>query len=268
MNDLPEYSHLMFLDPSIERYVAQVRATHAISLDFAYRLNQFGNRALFAVGVSPHDAKELLLSTLLRRILTSFQASIIICERGLPLEAQVLLRTVLEVTFKIVAIANDEEVAQLFIGEGLINKRKKYEKLRKLNSTDFQGELDEMSEAHKVLAEKIKTEGIRELTTFEFAKRAGLENFYHSAYSVLSDAVHSSVNTLDGTLDLDAQGDLVGLKYGFSDDDLNDHVFTACEALMISLKAALSVIGPDLVEEVQELQNDFAKAYGAVISAG
>lgn len=256
----------MFLDPVMDRYVSHVRIAHADSLDFAYRLNEFGNRALFAVGVSQDDERGLLLSTLLGRILTSFQASIIIVQRGLPLETQLLLRTVLEITFKIVAIADDEEVAQLFVGEGLINKRKKYEKLRKMTSSDFRTQLDEMREEHQNLAAKIKDGGIKALTTFDFAKRAGLENFYHSAYSLLSDAVHSTVNTLEDTLNLD-QGELVGLKYGFSDKDLDVHVFTACESLIISLKAALAAIGPDLLPEVVELHNEFDKIYSAVENA-
>lgn len=251
----------------MELYVSHVRKAHAGSLDFAYRLNEFGNRALFSVGVPQDDRRRLLLSTLLGRILTAFQASIIVCERGLPLEAQVLLRTVLEITFKVVAIANDEEVAQLFMDEGLINKRKKYEKLQKITSTDFQAQLDEMREGHQKLAARIKDEGIKALTAFDFAKRAGLENFYHSAYSVLSDAVHATVNTLDETLNLDSQGELVGLRYGFSDKNLDDHMFTACESLIISLKAALSSIAPGLLQEVAELHIEFEQIYSAVENA-
>lgn len=266
MADLPTMSEQMFLDrSSMDSFVRHVRKTNAVSLGFASRLNAFGNRALFSLHVSSDDARELLLATLLRRALTSFQASVILCERGLPLETQVILRAILEITFKIVAIAKDEEVSQLYIGEGVINRRKKYQKLQKLSSTALDVDMDAMRAAHNELKEEIQSKGISELTTLQFATRAGLADFYHSAYSVLSDAVHSSVNTLDSALDLDDSGELVGLKYGFSDENLDHHVFTACEALILSLHAALPVICADMVEEAGELKMEFRNAYSLAI---
>lgn len=264
MSPLPPFTNQMFLNSNIDQYVTYIRKEHADSLNFAYRLNQFGNKFLFSISVTSDDTKGLILSSLLGRILTSFQASVIICERGMPLEAQIILRTILEITFKIGAIASDEKSMQRFIGEGLINKKGKYKKLKKLTSSDFQNEIEDISKHHQELEKRIELEGIKEFNTYEFSQKAGLENFYHSAYSILSDAVHSTINTLEKSLNLDDNGNLISLNYGFSDENLDDYVFTACESLIISLRFVSEAIESDLINEVLEIQNDFAEIYNKV----
>jgi hypothetical protein len=262
MTELPSLSNHMFLDDSIEEYVAHVRASHAPTFDIALRLNELANRSLFCATVSPHNDRQVVLATLLRRILTAYQAVIILVERGLEQEAQVMLRTVLEITFKISAIAKNDGVAENFIKENLIHRRKSIEKYKKLTSeTSKTVDMVALEREYEKIKAKIHETNAKEVKTWEYAKLAGLTDFYLSAYSMLSDAVHSSVGTLDGTLDRDSSGSLVGFKYGYSDSNLDDHLFTACECLTISLRAVFSIIEVITAEEIQNIDDELHALY-------
>lgn len=257
---LPRLSHNMFLDPNISKYIEHVRAAHRPCLEFAQKLNELGHRAMFSGEVRQRDAQHVLLATLLQRALTSFQATVILLERGLSQEAKVTLRTLLEVTFKTVAIAKHQEIAEAFILEDETQRRKFIRKYRalspELQNAKAKAELDSLLDACET---KIAENGIQELKTQWFAKKAGLLDFYNTAYAVLSTEVHVNVRTLEGALNIDKDGNLVGLKYGFSDEDLDNHVLTACEALIFSLRASFSKgeIPEATVDEIHSIHDEF-----------
>lgn len=85
-------------------------------------LNRFANATLMETAVSPDDARELVLVSLLQRALTAFQAGAIVAEHGMPSETQILLRALLEIMFKVVAISKDPDVAALYINEAVHNR--------------------------------------------------------------------------------------------------------------------------------------------------
>ena len=68
-------------------------------------------------------------------------------------------------------------------------------------------------------------------------------DFYNSAYAVLSGSVHVNVRSLERALQLDEDENIIGLSYGPSDEDLEIHIVTACEALILSLLAVHPIVG-------------------------
>jgi hypothetical protein len=248
----------MFLDPVIDQYVAHIRKAHASCFAFIERLNALGNRSLFSAEVDGEDLQELLLATLLRRALTSYQATVILGERGLLQEAQVMLRTLLEVTFKVAAIATDRKVADEYVRTGIANRENLLKKFNKLSPTT---ERIEAQEANRDLLDAtsklIKEQKIADGKVENYARTAGLSDLYYSAYTVLSQHVHVNIGTLEDTLDVDPAGDLVGLKYGPTDADLDHHLLAAAEALIIILRSISSVIDLSTADEISKLHTEF-----------
>lgn len=258
---LPKLTNHMFLDANISQYVEHVRQAHAESFEFIERLNELAHRSLFSAKVASGDVQAVLVSTLLQRALTAFQATIILGERGLPEESKVALRTLLEVMFKIVAIAKDEEVAKTFILEDVRHRRKFLNKFKLLNPTLENVDKQVLESLLESTTKQIQDKDIRELKTQWFAAKAGLTDFYNSAYAILSDSVHANVRTLERALNVDENGNLVGLNYSFSDEDLDDHLLAAAETLIFALRATFSKVEVGTAEEIHTMHDEFDALY-------
>lgn len=262
MKTLPPLGNHMFLNEDMMSYVKHVNLTHTKCLSFAKRLNELSHRALFNVKVEKSVLKHVLLAALLQRAMKSFQASVILFERGLPEEGQVSLRTLLEITFKTVAIAKNKDVAEAFLNEDIVNRKKFINKYNSLSSVaqDSKAQLDAV--LLEVKEQIIRTDA-QELKTQWFAEKAGLLDLYKSAYSVLSSTVHVNIRTLENVLEVDSEGMLSSMKYGYSDEGINENLLTASECLLLTLKAAFSLGDiPEIdVNDINTMHEEFNEIF-------
>jgi Family of unknown function (DUF5677) len=250
-------SNHMFLDPALDSIVAHVRKTHSKHFDFAFRLNELAHLALFGAKIVRQDLQQILLATLQHRAMTAYQGVVLLSERGLPCEARVLLRTLLEVTFRIVAIAKDKNVARAYALQDKIHRKKAVNKY-KLLTKDFRDEAAEaeLNDLQSAVAQSIKDQDIKELKTVWFAQRADMMDFYNSAYAVLSDSVHVNVSSLESALHLDEDNNIDKFEYGPNDEDYDTHIVTAAEALLIALHAVYSIIDTKFVEQLSSAREE------------
>lgn len=247
-----------FLGPEISGIVQHVRAAHAEIFSFCDRLNELAHRSLFSAKVDRHNIRELVLSTLIHKAMTAYQAVVIVAERGLPSEARVLLRTLLEVTFRAGAIAKNPDAARQYVSEDVVRRSKLIRRFKRL-SPDLQGSANaaELDQVLEVLTARIRAERITERSTLWYAEQAGMEDFYRSAYSLLSEAVHVSIGQLESSLHLDEKGDLLGLTYGPSDEEIDVNLLTGAEALLFALRATYSVVDVQTSDEIHRMHDEF-----------
>lgn len=245
-----------FLDSNSSKVALHTNQVHSEVLSYCKRLNNLAHRSLFSAKVSLEDSQQFLLASLIHKAMTAYQAIILLAERGMPSESQVVLRTLLEVTFRIVAIAKNPVVGEAYILQDETNRRKFINKLKVLEKSRPADIVDvELDNMLKTVSQGIKEKNIKELSTAWFAEKANLLDFYNSAYAVLSDSVHVNVRHLENAFNLDSNGELIGLNYGFSDKNLIQNVLTAAEGLLLSLHAAYSVIDIEPADEIH-LSND------------
>ena len=244
--DSPQ-SDKMFLGAEMPAVIAAIRAAYPRHFALAERLNEFANRQLFTITIRKTQGRDIrrdiVLAALLRRLLTAFQGTVLVAERGMVSEVKLLLRKVLEVTFRIVAIARNEEVARLYILAAERQRIKflnKYQMLSEAAKTpDADADLDALREE---LTRRIKEEEIAELSTQYFAEHADLKDLYNSAYAVLSESVHANVRDLDSLLKPPGAGEIVHLRYEAETADLDVLLGKACEAVLDSLDTAFTVL--------------------------
>ena len=243
MSTLPSSTKLAFLAPEHEEIVAHIQEAHRPLFDFVHRLTVLAHEVLIDAKVNRSDLQQLLLASLEHKALTAFQAIVILVERGLSSEARIVLRTLLEVTFRIVAIAKDKDVGIAYVLEDQVHRKKFIDKHKKL-SDEVRNEASDAirDDLQSTIAQNIKDKDIKELKTSWFAQNAGMMDFYNSAYAVLSGSVHVNVRSLESALQLDEDENIIGLSYGPSDEDLEIHIVTACEALILSLLAVHSIV--------------------------
>lgn len=262
-----ELSDAMFLCKGMENIVSQIRGRHRHAVQLAEGLNIFANHQIFATEVKKWDRQQVLVSSLLPRLLTAFQACILTGERGLSAEATLLARKVLEVTFRIVAIAKSDEVAAKYVQADGLNRRKLLQKLKSLRTVQHTPEeTQRIEQLHAEAAAIVKAEGVEELSIQGYAEEAGMLDFYNTAYAYFSQSAHTTVRDLEALIEKGPDGDIEALRYGPDPDGFSDLLCSAIEFVLISLEAAFTILPngnpeglarfrkelTDLVDELEE----------------
>lgn len=234
-----------FLSLAMNEVMVEFRSIHTKTFGLAKKLNEIAHRELFATDVTDNNDQQLLIACLLQRALTTFQGVVVLAERGMPAEATTLLRTLIEVMFRLIAIAKDPEVGKVYIHQDQI-QRKKYINKFKLLSCHVRSAAEIEPHTHDDLLadinQKINDENISERGTFWFAEQAGLTDFYHSAYSVLSGTVHANIRDVEGALVIDAKGKVTAFNYGPTHEGVDEILLTAIESLILCLRGAFSIL--------------------------
>jgi hypothetical protein len=274
--EMTTFEKMGFLSDDIEKYIAHIREKHNHWFELSYRISRLANQLCAGMQVSKESLQQLLVSTLFSRILSHYQGVVILCERGMQFEAKVLLRSVIEILFSLVALKKDESLCLDFIKDGAFHQLRKinlYKNLPKKSKDKHKIKaLDERykeieltinyppakeagmkhtslflqklikllppSKLRRLLLTALKEDN-RGLTTEFIAQKAGRQDYYNTIYSQLSDTVHCRSLDLERHLNLDSGGNLRGLVWGPRDDDLNLILLAASESM---LRASFEVI--------------------------
>lgn len=232
----------MFLGPHMKEVADELRRKHHQAFAVAEELNEYANWKVLDIEAKRTSQQQVLVATLLPRLLTAFQACVLVSERGLSAEATLLARKAIEVTFRIVAVAKSPDIADKYIRSDEVNRRDALAKLKALTTvTHTPEETETILRLHAETSERVKTEGIHAPTTRDFAVAAGLLDYYNTAYAYYSQSVHASVRDLEDTLEKDADGDAVAINYGPDFDSAGRTLTTVCESVLISLEAAFDL---------------------------
>jgi hypothetical protein len=222
-----------FLDAEMISWIAKHHKDNEALFDLCTRLNQYAQQLLFRLNVHSNNLQEILVSSLFVRALSTYQASLLTCERGMVAETRVLLRTLLEILFRLLAIARSHEIAQAFVLEDERHRRKFIGKYQKLGAEVKEAQCSSsLTELLSAINQKISEQDIKELKTEWFAHKAGLDDFYNSAYAIFSGSVHANVRDLEEILVTDDQGNVRSLNYGPDVSGLAPLLVTAAESLI------------------------------------
>ena len=245
----------MFLCEHITDIVALIRLDHQHAFQLAEDLNLFANGQLFRTTAKKGDRQQVVVSSLLPRLLTAFQGGLLLAERGLSAELKLLTRKILEVTFRIVAIARDADAAEKYIQSDEINRKKLLSKFRRLRTvTHTKEELEAIDRLEAEVRANVQADQIKDLTIEWYAETAGMIDFYTSVYAYLSQSAHANVRDLDTLVEKDAHGEPEAFRYGPDPDETSEVLCTAIELVVIALDAAANVLPNFDREKIAEFQ--------------
>lgn len=248
----------MFLSETIQQVISGTRDKYPWHFNQAFRLNEIAHQVVRTVNIQSGSAQQMLLAALEHKALTSFQGVLLLIERGLCNEAKCVLRTLLEVTFRAVAIAKDPAHGLAYIQQDELKRKKFIHKYGKISSEARDEEhLKNLEALQPKIAGNIRELGIKEIRTQDYAKLADLLDFYNSAYAVLSESVHVNVGELESSFVKSQAGELKALYYGPQTSELPDIVETACEACYLTLCAVHSVIDTPHAKEIESSHQHF-----------
>ncbi len=173
-------------------------------------------------------------------------------------EAKIVLRALLETIFVLTAISNNPSLAEDYAKEDQSNRIKLLRKTRELygaNPPEWVNQ-DDMVGLEKELQEDIASNSIKAKKTEEWAKEAGLYDWYLSAYALLSMSVHVKVKDIEHYLVHDDAGRVSELKFGPENSQIQIVLATAIEAMLIALKGVAVLLRTDRSAQIGNLRTE------------
>jgi len=126
---------------------------------------------------------------------------------------------------------------------------------KRILTDDVKKEIDSLlAELHEAKA-KLKP---KEITSRYLADKAGLLDFYDTAYIYFSSTVHSGVRDLEQYLSLDEKGNIKELMWGPSVTGLDSLLLTAFESMWLVVKSAVDLFSLS-VGELEALEESYRK---------
>ena len=261
-----------YLSPEIEPFRQYVRSHDPSKqwFELADDLNRLSFELLQKHEAPLADRQRFTFSGLFVRAHQSFQAALILIERGMIGDARAVLRSGAESTIALYAVAHDPQFVDKIIGDEYYNQKKmasitlETPEYRALYS---QSEIERMkatiADIDRIRADpnaEIKIQGI----IWEQIARKVCPDLYTLIYRSLSwDGTHVSANSLTRYFNYDAAGRATSLKVAPEIADVPDALLFACNSILWMLDAYTLLYPTDgLKPKLQKLMARFKALSG------
>jgi hypothetical protein len=227
-----------FLSPEIGAWIGRHRAENTAWFSLADRLNEVAHRQMAGME-SPHKSDDngmFLAALLFLRGLTSYQAAIVLAERGMTLDARTAARGCFETAFCLGALVNDKDFANAFVNDDA-DRRGKMARALLRGSVSVSLDANELTKLAAFVDEQ-RQSGVtaKPLKMIDAARLAGLDSIYDTYYRGISnDAAHPSIVALNSYVETDSSGEIVGLKWGPEVADIEDTMIVVCTGVIYLL---------------------------------
>jgi len=242
MNDAASFREVGFLSEQC-RYgdiASQIKQSgyYTVSSD----LNKLGQTVLNNCHIHPDDEKEVYLTLHFQRMLSHFQSIVMMSERGMTHQVEIMTRCLLELLFNLVAYHQNDDLLEAMIMGDDDQRREVLIKLyneQQESPTFTESELNYLKKAINS-ADKIDR---GDFHVFMKAELAGLLNEYRTTYALLSESVHSSLHSLKADLELDEHYDaIVGINTRADNQDkLSTLMLTASDYLISGIEIMMTI---------------------------
>jgi hypothetical protein len=174
-----------------------------------------------------------------------YQGVYLLISRGMVPSSNVMLRTLIETMFVIVAITKDDSGDAL--NAYILNDEMERLKMCNIVISDKKSSaiLGIPVEDAKRIKKEIEIKKIKKWTTEEFARKAGLHDWYLLAYSSTSQSVHVGVRDMEHYLNLDQANEVKSIDFIPTDKGTTRILTAACGAMNIVLHAFLTALNLD-----------------------
>lgn len=250
------FRHHGFLSPEIDLFRAAVRRQIPTKpwFELADDLNRLALDMLDGHEAPLDNNQRLVISALFVRVHKAFQAGVILAERGLTTDANAVLRSGVEGSIALHALAADPAFVQKLVGAYQRNQQKlarvvlddadyrstySAEEIKKMQAT-----VDEVE-----AAKQDPSKFIGEINWEAEAKKC-CPDLYKLLYRLLStNGVHINLDAVHAQFETDSSGRIVALKVGTDSDALVETLKSACIILLWATDPFLRAFPKDGFEE-------------------
>jgi hypothetical protein len=243
-----------FRSTEIAQFEQAISARYLKKLNLADEANRMTHRIIYAVQPHNEHLPELVLASLLSREASAFQAFLILLNKGLVTQAQIILRNLAEMMFITGAIGKDKMFVDKYVSSEEITRVKTLEALVRDKQRRGEDVDEKTKELIKEIRAKIQSEGLTTFTTERIATIAELSSYYDNLYRLTSMAAHASPRDLSAALDTDSSGNIVSVTYEPVVEDLDIYLDYGISMMLYIDHEVASHFGLNVIPEIEELQ--------------
>ena len=224
-----------FLSPEMSSFRTAVRGQLPTKpwFELADDLNKLGLDMLNGHQTPLNDDQRLLISAFFVRTHKSFQAALILAELGLTDDGNAVLRTAVEGTIAIYALAADPKFIVTLVGAHQLNQRKLARVA--LDNPDYRTSYspEQIAQMEETVKEVDALSANPATKPVEINWAAVAEKHCHDLYQLLyrllsTNSTHTNIDTANNQFEIDSGGQIVGLKARPDHEGLVEMLKSAC----------------------------------------
>ncbi len=251
-------------------FMSALEARYGKYIEICKELNTYSQKLQYELVVHNKHIPELLSSILFSRVLSTYQAALLVSFKGMKQQVLILIRCTLEPLFPLVAISKskDHTFSYELVKADVVERLKdlnKFIRYKERNNIDDVALAD--AKARKlIIKETIEKDNLKKISVFDCAVKSGLEDWYDTLYTVTSSTLHSSVGSLEEALQLDpTRKKIIALKNEPEFEDFDSLYITLSECLTHAISSICNIFNinePETIEDcrrrVRELKDNIA----------
>lgn len=220
------------------------------------------------VVVHPDDAQELLPWLMYERLLTDYQAFLLLADQAMYRQCEILLRCLLEVVFDLAAWQKNPDLKIAYTTGEDSDRRQVLNRLlieQATTSSLTENELLRLSNIIKSADESDR----KALPTAVKAEFAGMLHLYRTDYQLLSESVHTDIHSiLDDSVTDNFDEHVISVNtLVSSQSEMNELVLQAAEYVLNGFIFILKLQRLEVTPQLQSLQQQLQQLWQRQISA-
>lgn len=248
-----------FLSPLVSdwRSVAHEAASERFAL--AYEINQACVAILSTLEPSFRSDRELIGAALFGRALQSFEATILLAERGMVADAGLVARSIVECAIFQAAVATIDDFPKRMAASNNAHFASMARSVAdQLAAGVDKAEHDQSQDIRKLLEEIASTAVMpADIKLRQLARETGMERLYEIVYRKLSgEAAHPSLASIERHFRRDEQGLIAQLIFAPQVDGLSDLLGSAVTAGLANLQALAETFRRTDIADIYKTFND------------
>ncbi|HEF4776638.1 TPA: hypothetical protein SAP37_001645 [Burkholderia multivorans] len=233
-----------FLSPDIDAWRHDVREIARDWFALAEDINRASVAILVTLAPSRGSDRELGAAAMFARALQSFEAVILLTERGMLADAGALARNIVESAIYLGGLAMIADFPQRMAASNNAH----FASMAVALATHLEDDMGDTEAATglRTLVDDVKAKGyvLKDIKLLQLAKEVGLDPLYQVVYRKLSgDSAHASLESMNRHLVRNASGRIEKLKFSPQRDGI-EHILSAAIAAFLGAMEVLYVIFP------------------------
>lgn len=241
-----------FLAENLTVWVCQVREKFKAWFELVADLNRMAMQILYKATPLQSSGQELVGALIFGRSLQSFQAVILLAERGMLSDARTLVRSCAESAIALGGIAHDEN----FIDELVDDYHKHRMSVANVMASDPEcskgltpAQLDGLKKISVEISEQYQSSKPKSVKWDVVASRVGMTTLYNTIYRGMSgDAAHVTADALNRHIQANDKADIESLLFEPTCQDLEDTLSAAVTAMLHAIYALQQAFNRSEVE--------------------
>jgi len=249
-----------FLSPDIELFEKNIEKEYSLLLEKLKSYNMFFQETAFKIKGRKNELAHWCLLALYIRSLSTYQSIIILSKKGITTEANVLLRSLVEIQYIIVALSKYPALAKEYLGQEAIEMKKILKNSRKWSDKISKDTLlHEVEDKLQEVEKEIDLNKLKKYTIKDFAQSADLLLDYEIYYAILCLTGHSNIYDVKKHFVFDDNGIISSFNWGPDKNNINTVLGIATETMFRLLSPLRDVFEVNIEDDYAKYFDDFVE---------